>query len=439
MHRPILLLAFLPPALAAPAFGQTHDLSEAPDAVTERVGLAVKAEGTLTPRAGEGVQSLPISLAADYRYLERRLPADGFGPTGLKAVRFYGRAGSEIEVRRQNTFARLRDGVRLIVVEGQTRGTVVFSPDGPLRFGEVELLETPADSLLVPALLPVGPVAVGETWSPPDWLAPALCGVEAVEQSELTCTLAAVSPQNGRPTAAATVRGSVRGVAEGVEVAVELDGTFTVDLNLRRLTRLVLTQKQARTVGVVTPGLDITLTATLTREAADDAEPLTEATLARAAAADGPREVIVPLENGAVLTLGRDWRLHLNTPRATLLFLLERGLPVCELTARPVPATDPGGHLPVEQFREDMRRALGDRLSRIDTEARVETGDDRFLYLIRGTGTADERPRVWDYYLLADARGRQASLVFAYDPGRVREMDGLAQRVAAAVRFVNFP
>ena len=435
LFLPILLAAAVLPTTAA--FGQTYDLSESPAATTERVVLAVSASGTLTPRAGEEVEALPISLDAEYRYLERRLPAEGFGPAGLKAVRFYAKAGSEIEVQRQNTFARLRDAARLIVVEGNTRGTTVFSPDGPLRFGEVELLETPADSLLAPALLPVGTLSVGETWTPPDWLAPALCGVEAVEESTLTCTLAAVSDQNGRPTAAATVAGRVRGVAEGVEVEVDLDGTFTVDLRDRRLTRLVLTQQQKRSVGIVSPGLDLTLTATLTRTPADDPAPLTGATVDRAAAADGPREVIVPIENGAVLTLGRDWRLHLNTPRATLLFLLDAGRPVCELTAGPVAAADPGGHLGVDQFRADMRRALGDRLTQIDTEARVDTGDGRFLYLIRGTGSTGDRPRVWDYYLLAEPGGEQASLVFSYDPDLVRRMDPLAQRIAEGVRFVK--
>ena len=90
---------------------------------------------------------------------------------------------------------------------GVPRGISVLSPVGPLRYGELELLDTPLDPLLIDGLLPTGSVADGESWRPADWVAPALAGVEAVSESSLECELTALTADRAEGTFEGTVEG----------------------------------------------------------------------------------------------------------------------------------------------------------------------------------------------------------------------------------------
>ena len=406
-------------------------LSEDPTG-THAVVLAVTATGTVTPRPG--ADPLPAKVRASYRFRTRPLPAFGEGPTGRRAVRSYAAAGSELTVGPQPTYARLRGSRRLVVATGAPTGVEVLAPAGPLRYGELELLDTPLDPLLVGGLLPTGSVAVGDRWEPAEWVGPALAGVEAVGENALACELVALT----RSEARGTFRGTVSGATDGAPVTVTLDGSFTFDRAAKTITAAALEQVVTSDPGPISPGANLTFTADLTRTPGSDGGPLDPAGLRAAAEAVRTPESIEAAKRAELVTpwgaravLDRNWRFVTQTDAASVVVRMDRGAPSLAATLLPLPDADDAGSdgtaAPPDEaaFAARVRNTLARDPGRIDTTARLDlpNPDDagRALLLVRvlGEDPAGE-PRVRDHYLVADG-AKRAEVVFSYPPDREAE------------------
>ena len=428
--------------LALPAAGQERAVLAEETGGTASVSLRVTGTGTLVPRPGS--DPLGASVEATYRFRARRVPVEGDGPTGRREVRFYDAAGSELTVGPQPTYARLRPDRRLIVATGAPRGVTVLCPASPLRYGELELLDTPLDPLLVGGLLPAGSVAAGETWEPADWVAPALAGVEAVAESSLRCELTALTAGEAR----GSFEGTVAGATDGASVRVTLAGTFAFDRAAGRVTAAELEQVVRSSPGPISPGADLKFSAKLTVDPAADAGPLTPAALAAAADAVATPEETAARERAELVTpwgpravLDRGWRFVNQTRRAAVLLRLENGRPRLAATLSPADAGAAGEPPDAAAFADSVRETLADRPGRIEREAALDLGDDpadrgRALLLVRVTGRdpADE-PQVRDHYLLQNADGRRAEVVLSYPPDAAAEADAAAFPLLDALRW----
>ena len=436
-----LLLAAAVPALpAAAAIPENRAvLDEAFDG-TAAVTLRVAATGTLTPRPG--ADPLTAEVQARYAFRTRRLAAEGDGPTGRRAVRHYSAAGSELTVGGQATYARLRPDRRLIVATGSPRGVDVLCPAAPLRYGELELLGTPLDPLLVGGLLPTGSVVAGGEWTPPDWVGPALAGVEAVADSELTCELRSLTPAEARGTFA----GKVAGAVDGAEVTVALAGAFTYDRRRKLISAAKLEQTVESSPGPVSPGADLKLTATLTAEPTDDG-PLTAAALAAARAAVATPETVAANSRAELVTpwgptaaLPRDWRFVTQTARGAVLVRLENGRPVLAATIAPA---DPAAAADPDAFAASVRERLPEGGTVLEeTTLAVAGGDDpgRSLALVRvAARDAAGADRLEDRYLLtpggAAAGGTAAEVTLTYAPEHAEAAEAAAFPLLDALRW----
>ena len=436
-----LLLASL---AAAPAPGDRAVLIERPTG-THAVLLTVAATGSVVPRPG--IDPLDAAVRATYRFRTRPLAVDGEGVTGRRSVRYYDAAGSELSVGPQPTYARLRGSRRVIVASGVPRGVEVLSPAGPLRYGELELLSSPLDPLLVGGLLPTASVAVGDRWEPTDWVGPALAGVEAVSDSAIACELTGLTDAEAR----GRFTGKVSGAADGAAVTVTLAGTFTFDRAARAITEAELEQTVDSTPGPVSPGLDLTFTASLTRTPTDDAGPLTPAILREAAAAvRSPEEIdraaavelVTPW--GVRAALDRGWRFVNQNARAAVVVRLENGGPVLAATLSPLEDAEGLGPPDGDAFAASVRERLAEVPGRVERTAKLDLPDPadagRTLLLVRvlterpdPAGGAAE-PRVRDHYLVADGRKR-AEVVFDYAPEGERIAGEEAFPLLDAVRW----
>ena len=425
---------------AAPAVAQERAvLSEAP-AGTHAVTLTVAAQGTLTPRPG--AEPLPAEVRATYRFRTRPLPVEGDGPTGRRAVRYYDAAGSELNVGPQPTYARLRGSRRTIVATGVPVGVKVLSPGGPLRYGELELLDTPLDPLLVGGLLPTGSVAESDAWEPAEWVGPALAGVEAVSENELRCTLTSLTDAEAR----GTFRGRVIGATDGAAVTVALEGTFTFDRAAKTVTAATLTQSVNSTPGPISPGVDFTFEADLTRTPEAAVGPLDAAALRAAADAVRTPETLAGAERvelvapwGARAALDRGWRFRNQSARASVVVRMVRGAPAIAAVLFPLPDAEAGAAPDAAAFEARVRRTLEKTPGKIDATASLDlpNADDagRALLLVRVLGTnPNEEPEVRDHYLLADG-AKRAEIVFSYPPDREAEVGELAFPLLDAIRW----
>ena len=420
-------------------------LAEAPSG-TRAVTLTVAAEGTITPRPGS--DPLPAEVRATYRYRSRPLPVDGEGPTGRREVRYYDAAGSELTVGPQPTYARLRGSRRVAVATGAPTGVAFLSPGGPLRYGELELLGTPLDALLVGGLLPTGSVTVGDDWEPEEWVGPALAGVEAVAENELRCELTALTDAEAR----GTFRGRVSGATDGAAIAVTLHGTFTFDRAAKIVSDAAVKQVVESSPGPISPGTNLTFEADLSRTPGVDAGPLDPAVLRSAAGAVRTPESIETAERVELVTpwgvraaLDRGWRFVNQTDRAAVVVRMDRGAPVIAVTLSPLPdangADGNGGDAQpdADAFERRVRRTLEKSPGTIERTASLEVPDPadagRALLLVRVNGESPTgEPQVRDHYLLADGTKR-AEIVFTYPPEREAEVGELAFPLLDALRW----
>lgn len=442
------LLAWPPSVLRA---ADSYDLLEsADDSRIFKIDVDLQVTGKVYPEPGAD-KALKLSVEARFGYGERRLAGTGRDAETLRSVRYYDKAEASIHEQALSTKPGgeqlsklgLRSEVRLIVARGKTDGIELFSPSGPLSADELQLLKAPSDSLAALALLPDSKVEIGESWQPADWLLPMLTNVEAAEKSTLKCTLASVDKNAAR----VDVVGEITGITLGVPAHVKLTGHFIYDLEQRHIRRIELVQTEKRSIGTVSPGLDVSAQVILTRMVDTKTPRLTDKNLAN-----------VPLEpNDASLLLlfdvpvwklqffhDRNWHLRYQTPEVIILKLMHEGRPIAQCNLKKLPDAEPGKHIPEEEFQGDIRKTLGKDFQEFVEAEKLKLRDGLFIFRAVAVGSIPDRtekkesaflPMQWNYYLVANPDGRQVSLAFAVEPKLVEEMKSRDLMIVGGLEF----
>ncbi len=415
---------------------------EVSDSRIRSVAVELSVTGRLFPEPGPE-KSLKLAVEARFDYTERRLPGTGREARALHAVRRYEQARATIQAGNQISNATLRNSQRLIVALGQLEGIELFSPSGPLTYGELELLRTPGDSLAIVGLLPESAVETDETWKPADWVIPLLTGVDAVEKGGLTCKLESV--KSGE--ASISFSGDVTGATVGAASALQIDGHVIYDREQKLVTRIEMTQSEKRAVGAVSPGLDVVAKANLTRAIVAHPMRLTDQDLAD-----------LPLEPNAANRLlmfeapawnlrffhDRHWHLFHQTSEVAMLRLLDLGGLIAQCNIKKLPDASPGEHVSQATFQDDIVRTLGKNFEQIVASEKLALKEGLFVIRVVAVGTVERRnaknepepgPMQWIYYLVAHADGRQVSFVFSVDP---KQVDALNNRDLAIVGGLEF-
>lgn len=404
-----------------------------------RVSHRLEVSGRLEAAVGEGqTEPLELTVEATHRYLERRLPGTGRGAAALRSLRDYETAAARIVVAKHATSTRLRDVRRRIVAQGRREGIVPYSPAGTLSGNELELLEVPGDSLALLSLLPPRPVRVGESWEPESWAGQMLTGTEAVLESSLTCKLESVTDDLAR----VSFNGSIDGATAGATAAAEIAGFFLFDLKRQFLARAELTQKERRSPGAVSPGMNVEAEAVLDRRPAGTPGPLDDRAVQSIPLepAEGVMRLSLETPWRVRLSYDRDWHLFHQTERTAVLRLLEKGSLIAQCNVTRIAAAPAGEHTPEKEFQNDIRRALGDRLKSITRAEEIQVaGDPRFLYRVTAVGQSNGIDMHWFYYLCAAPSGRQASFVFAVETKLLDRLAGRDLAIVADMQFLPQP
>ncbi|MCH7989358.1 MAG: hypothetical protein IID46_09455, partial [Planctomycetes bacterium] len=344
----MLFSVFLFTSLFAPSICSAEKIMLTESATDARV-FSVKAKLTVTghlktPQGDNTFHELPLNVAAQLNYLEKRLTGTGRNAKALRSLRSYQHADATITVQKQITASRLSDQRRLIVAQGQQDGILFYHPKSLLTYHELELLNIPGDSLAVLSLLPPSAVEVGETWKPALWAVQMLTSTQAVEKSDLTCKLESVSTG----TAIVSFQGTLEGASLGSRTKIGLTGRYRFDLKLRYIKNLELTQTEKRpTRGALTPGMDITATTSWVRTPAQNTTPLTTQ-LATHIPLNPPKKLLrLRLQTpwNVRFDYDRNWHIFHQTDTATVLRLLDNGSLIAQCNLTPFASAAPGKHL----------------------------------------------------------------------------------------------
>ncbi|WP_298869186.1 hypothetical protein [uncultured Gimesia sp.] len=417
------------------AFAETYEFSEPiKDSRTFNVNSTIKVEGQLETAIKSGkARSLKLDVEGKLQYLERRLPGTGRDAESLRSLRYYESATAKIDVQGQKTYARGRDKNRMIVAEGTSEGLALHSPTGPLMPSELELLNSPGDSLPVIALLPQSDVEVGEVWTPDRWVLQSLTGLEAVLKSELTCKLESVEAD----VAQISFQGKIDGATVGAQTEISITGMLQFQRQENFISHLEMEQTEKRSVGSVSPGMNVTAKVKWDRTLTKTPGPLTDEVLETIPLETKPEARFLSFEPpwNVRLLLPRDWYVFHQTGQVAVLRLLDKGSLIAQVNISKIPSVKPGSHTSEEQFQQDIRTSLGKKLVQILKAENLSPEDGRYIHRVTVAGKSNEVPVQWIYYLCTAPTGRQISFVFTVDEKLV---DQLANRDTDIVLSLEF-
>jgi hypothetical protein len=210
------------------------------------VSTRVDLTGTLTPPAVKGQPApKPLRLRGDSAidYDERILDAaDG---QVRKTVRRVGRMEFRRTVGDRPQETSLRRAVSRLVLLRKGSTEVPFSPDGPLLWGEIDLVRTDVFTPALAGLLPPTPVRPGDRWPVSTAAVQELTDMERIEEGKLECRLEQVTTIEKRRHARVAFEGEVRGTNEDGPGRQRLSGYFFFDLESNHLSYLYLNGRHA--------------------------------------------------------------------------------------------------------------------------------------------------------------------------------------------------
>ena len=205
-----------------------------------RVRIRVDLSGSMTAPAAKGkaAKKLEIEGASALDYEEAVLAVDD-GKVS-KTVRSYEKLDFRRTLAGQAQQLALRPGVRRLVILRKGHTEVPFSPDGPLTWGEMDVVRTDVFVPGLGGLFPAKAVSVGDRWSATASAVQELTDLEKIEEGTLDCKLERIGMVGKRRMARVTFTGTVRGVGEDGPVRHRLQGNYHFDLVSNHLADLTL-------------------------------------------------------------------------------------------------------------------------------------------------------------------------------------------------------
>jgi hypothetical protein len=170
-------------------------------------------------------------------YDERILAADGKTATE-KSIRQYRTIDFRRVIGDRPQEISLRPEVKRLVVMKRPHAKVPFSPDGPLTWGEIDMLRTDIFVPALAALLPTVPVKPGDTWRVGEGAVTELTDMEKIERGTLTAKFEVIETIGGRRVAHITLAGELVGVNEDGPNRQKLTGRLYFDLDAGMITYL---------------------------------------------------------------------------------------------------------------------------------------------------------------------------------------------------------
>lgn len=432
----VVVIASVTVASVASAAVRSHDLRpQANDRQTVRIEAQLDVGGDVK-LADEGkTRNLKMSVAAHVIYDEKTLPVRAAAKsTPTRSVRHYRQAKATIKIDNGGIEPQLRNDRRLIVADEADGRVTLFSPVGPLTREELDLVDLPANSLVLDRLLPEKTVMVGERWSHSDRLMAELLGLDAVSQSDAASVLKEVSDGRARIELAAHVLGAVGGVATEIEVKAK----YRFDFDASRVTGVGLLVKEKRAIGLVNTGLDVVAKLQLAIGPSDDEGELSESALAKLPLEPKPEFLALGCQsptNKFHIYHSRDW--HLMTDAGDLLALryLDRGELVAQCNISSLADAEPGKAPSLAAFQHDLEHSLGDNFERFIEASEATNSLGHHIFRVIAEGRVSDLPIQWHYYLVSDQDGHQAVFAFTVETDLVQRLGDADEALAATIEF----
>ena len=388
------------------------------------------------PKDGGPVRRVKTSAQATLNYDERTLEYTSTDAGPLRSIRCYQKVAATLRPENDIKQRTLRDQRMTIGVLIEPPRATFYSPAGPLTRDELDLVDLFGNSLLLDRLLPEKAVAVGERWKHSPNLAGALLGLDVVAQSDLQSTLVSVA----QGVARMEISGHVEGTLEGASGSIDVKAKYRFQLDTGRITWFGILVKVDNSIGPAGPGLEGTARVQMTIAPGADVPGLADAALKDLASKPTPELLQLAYESpagGWRLLHDRRWFLVQDQKELAVLKLIDKGELLAQCHIASLPNAVPGKTVTLEEFQEDVRKALGEKVKTLQ-EASQRSNDFGYqVQRVLAEGVEQDIPIRWLYYLLADKRGRQVVFIFAIESRLLPRFAGADEALLAGVRLTD--
>lgn len=404
-----------------------------------RVRVEMETEGNVrVPQSAviskDKSKQVPVQSQATLDWEERVLVSTVEG-IGHIAQRFYHQAESRGTVGNQKLNLTLRPEVRDLRVQHQDSQWLVYSPDRFLDGRELELLNVPAASLAIDALLPTRRISEGETYEIDSVVIAKWLSLAAVDSSTLVGELVSVTPEEAK----LQLRGKVEGSVSGVPTSIELAAKLTFDRIEGCCTWLAIGLKENRQIGRAVPGFEVAAKIRMVRKPLAKpiriaAPPLEEL------GGDVPAErLLVELNSPAVgysVLMDRGWRIMSDTAGASMMRLVEQDTLVAQCNLHPLGKLAAGHQQTLEAFVRDSRESMGERF--VETLQSAEEVNESGLRVMRVTiqGVVQSVPVQWIFIQYSDDNGRRLLATLTIGNDHLDAFAGADQQLSSSLRFL---
>jgi hypothetical protein len=415
------------------AAAEKHSLRSAkPNGSPTRVAVNLEVGGHLKVAADKKVEPVPMSVVAQFGYDEQRLD-DGSTANQRLSIRWYDDVRAVIKAATQMEKPELREARKLIAVSSGVREATISSPQGLLTRDELDLIEIPANTLILDEILPQDDVEIGHHWKPSDTTLARMLLLDAVAQTDVTCRLVDVQGE----VAEITIDGPLSGAAKGVASQVELKGKLTFDLKTSQITSLILAIKEERGLGFATPGLDVVAKLKVSISPLQESKLLTGEVLQNAKlpqSDEPPLLEYVSAVKGYRFSYDRRWHIVGDAPELVVMRFIDRGDLVAQCNVMPATKTL-DKPISLEQFQVDVQNALGQMFGKFELAAEAETPNKLRMLKAVAIGLAEKLPIQWRYYTVHDQQGRAVTLAFTLEAPLVEQFKDQDKPIVESIEF----
>jgi hypothetical protein len=393
--------------------------------------------GELLVSKNRETDALPMSVAASFIYDEATEPVDSGTEGVYRSIRRYSKAEAVIKVKDQVTKPSLRETRRDVVCDG-SNGLALYSAGGPLTREELDLLEIPGNSLILDQLLPGKAVRPGDSWPVADELLKQLLTLDAVASSEVHGKVKEVKEE----AVDCELSGTIEGAVDGASTELEISGGFRFDRKEGGINKVALLIKEKRSIGQVSPGLDVTAKLQLTLEPVAEKSVVAELPPADEWLALSQELLLLELasaEMGYRLLHDRNWYVVSEQPKVTVLRRLVDGDLIAQCNLSSLPRPKPVEAPTLAAFQANVEESLGEHLTGIVSASQAQNSRGDLVYKVVAAGQAQELPIQWRYHLAADTFGRQVALTFAVEEKLLATFGDSDEQLVAGLEFDRTP
>lgn len=329
------------------------------------------------------------------------------------AARKYTEASVETWVAGHATSQSLRSECYQVKVARHNGIWQQYCESEPLTTREVELLQSPINSLIIDQLLPEEPVQPLTKWKISEQVATELFGLDAVH----VCSLEAQITQIENGVATIEFSGDLEASTQSVATRLSISGNLQAELASKSaiVTWAGLVIKEKREISETEPGFEITARVRLIRKESDAPATTDIQQLLKIAQSDDPARWYLQLQsiNGRYRMLAdRRWKTIIDSGDEAILRLIQNNKVIAQCNVTRLPKLEPGRQLTVAGLQADIQRSLDKHFgSFVESSERVTPNGLRLVRAVVA-GSSSDVPVQWVYAHLSNDSGRRVALVF---------------------------